>query len=82
MTDPTLDMRLQQLKADIRRSHAELEAAIDRRYAELNAKINRKFRELETRMERTDLIRWGLLVMLANLVLTAGATALLNAHGG
>ena len=66
--DPTLDRRLQEIKADIRRSQAELEATISRRLA-----------ELETRMVRTELFRWGLLVMLANVALTAAATAVLNA---
>jgi len=68
ITDPTLDRRLQEIKAETRRSQAELEANINRRLA-----------ELEMRMVRTELFRWGLLIMLANVALTAGATAALNA---
>jgi hypothetical protein len=56
-----------------------LEATIDRKFGELDAKINRRLRELEARMYRTELIRWGFLVVLGNVALTAGATAVLNA---
>jgi hypothetical protein len=92
VTVPILDARLQELKGETRISLMSLEATIDRRsaeldrkidriYTELDAKIDRKWGELETRMERNkaELIRWVFLVMLGNVALSAGATALLNA---
>jgi hypothetical protein len=61
-----LNASVQELKADILRSRAELDARIG---------------ELETKMERnkTELIRWVFLVMLGNVALSAATTALLNA---
>jgi hypothetical protein len=48
---------------------------------ELKADILRSRAELETIMERTkaELVRWVFLVMLGNVALSTGATALLNA---
>jgi hypothetical protein len=68
--DSKLSASVQELKSDTLQSHAALEAKIDRRYG-----------ELETAMERikAELIRWVFLVMLGNVALTAGATAVLKA---
>jgi hypothetical protein len=66
--ESNLNASVRELNSDILRSHAELDAKIDRRPG-----------GLETRMERTELNRWGLLIMLGNVALSAGATALLNA---
>jgi hypothetical protein len=63
VTVPILDARLQELKAEIRLSQMSLQAS------------------LETKMEgiKAELVRWVFLVMLGNLALTAGATALQEA---
>ena len=87
-----LNAGFQELKGDIRRSHAELDAKIDhkcgeldakidRGCGELNARIDRRCGELETKMEaiKAELMRWVFLVMLGNVALAAGATAVLNA---
>jgi hypothetical protein len=49
----------------------------------LESKLSASVQELETRMERnkSELIRWVFLVMLGNVALSAGATAILNAFG-
>jgi hypothetical protein len=76
-----LNASVQELKSEILHSRAELEAKFDRRFGDLDAKIDRRYGELETAMERikAELIRWVFLVMLGNVALTAGATAVLNA---
>jgi hypothetical protein len=92
VTVPILDARLQELRAETRmslmgleatidRKFGELDGKIDRRCAELDAKIDRRCGDLETKMEATkaELMRWVLLVMLGNVALSAGATAVLNA---
>jgi hypothetical protein len=76
-----IDHRFGELDAKIDRRYGELESKFDRRFGELDAKIDRRYGELETAMERikAELIRWVFLVMLGNVALTAGATAVLNA---
>ena len=59
---------LRNLEADIRCSHAKLDA-----------KINRRLWELEMRIWRIELNRLTLLLMLVNVLVTAGVTALLDA---
>jgi hypothetical protein len=63
VTVPILDARLQELKS------------------ELKSDVLRLGAEFETKLERTkaELVRWVFLVMLGNVALTAGATAMLNA---
>jgi hypothetical protein len=58
-----LNASVQELKADMLRVETRLEA------------------RFEARLEQTkaELVRWVFLVMLGNVALTAGATALLNA---
>jgi hypothetical protein len=92
VTVPILDARLQELRAETRmslmslegtidRKFGELDGKVDRRCAELDAKIDRRCGDLETKLEATkaELMRWVFLVMLANVALSAGATAVLNA---
>jgi hypothetical protein len=92
LTVPILDARLQELRAQTRMSLMSLEATIDRKFgeldgkidrrcAELDAKIDRRCGDLETKMEATkaQLMRWVFLVMLGNVALSAGATAVPNA---
>jgi hypothetical protein len=92
VTVPILDARLQELRAETRMSLMSLEATIDRKFGELDGKIDRRCTELdakidrrcgdlETKMEATkaELMRWVFLVMLGNVALSAGATAVLNA---
>jgi hypothetical protein len=54
---------------------------LDARLQELKADIRISQMSLETKMEgiKAELVRWVFLVMLGNLALSAGATALLNA---
>jgi hypothetical protein len=70
VTIPILDARLHEFRAEIRISLQGLRH-------ELKSDILR----LEARLEQTkaDLVRWVFLVMLGNVALSAGATALLNA---
>jgi hypothetical protein len=71
----------QSLEAKIDRRYGELDTKIDLKFGELDAKIDVKFAELVTRIEQTkaELVRWVLLVMLANVALSAGLAAALNA---
>jgi hypothetical protein len=79
--DAKMDRRYGELDAKIDRRCGELDAKIDHKFGELDAKIDRRYGELETVMERhkAELIRWVFLVMLGNVALSAGATAVLNA---
>jgi hypothetical protein len=79
--EATIDRKSGELDAKIDRKFGELDGKIDRRCAELDAKIDRRCGDLETKMEATkaELMRWVLLVMLGNVALSAGATAVLNA---
>jgi hypothetical protein len=54
---------------------------LDARLQELKAEIRISQMSLETKMEgiKAELVRWVFLVMLGNVALTAGATALQNA---
>jgi hypothetical protein len=54
---------------------------LDARLQELRAEIRMSQMSLETKMEgiKAELVRWVFLVMLGNVALTAGATALQNA---
>jgi hypothetical protein len=75
------ERRCGELEAKFERRCGELETKFERRFGELDAKIDRRYGELETAMERikAELIRWVFLVMLGNVALTAGVTAVLNA---
>jgi hypothetical protein len=63
--------------------HAQLVTVpiLDARLQELKSDVLRLGAEFETKLERTkaELVRWVFLVMLGNVALTAGATAVLNA---
>jgi hypothetical protein len=76
-----VDRGFDELEAKFERRCGELETKFERRFGELDAKIDRRYGELETAMERikAELIRWVFLVMLGNVALTAGVTAVLNA---
>jgi hypothetical protein len=77
VTVPILDARLQELRADTRISLMGLESKLSTSTQDLKSDMLR----LETKMERikAELVRWVSLVMLGNVALTAGATAVLNA---
>jgi len=81
VTVPIFDARLQDLRAETRVSFMSIESKLSTSVQELKSDILRSSAELETRMERTkaELVRWVFLVMLGNVALTAGATAVLNA---
>ena len=55
--------------------------ALDARFAAFEARVEVRFAELRNEMQafKAELVRWVFLVMLGNVALTAGATALLNA---
>jgi hypothetical protein len=59
----------------------EMESRVDRKLGELESRFDRRFGDLETRMERNkaEMVRWVFLVMLGNVALSAGATAVLSA---
>jgi hypothetical protein len=69
------------LEAQIGRNRTDLEAQIGRNRTDLEAQIARGKAELETQIERSkaELVRWVFLVMLGNVALSAGATAIFNA---
>jgi hypothetical protein len=69
------------LEAKVDLKLGDLESRVDRKLGELESKFDRRFGELETRMERhkAELVRWVFLVMLGNVALSAGATAVLSA---
>jgi hypothetical protein len=54
---------------------------LDARFAAFEAKVEARFGALETKMEgiKSELVRWVFIVMLGNVALTAGVTAILNA---
>ena len=83
VTVPVMDIRFAAI--DVRF------AAIDARFVELEAKMDARFRTSEARMDarfaemdakidkcKAELVRWVFLVMLGNVALSAGATAVLN----
>ena len=74
VTVPILDARLLSLES-------KLTASIQELRHELKSDILRLEARFEARLEQTkaELVRWVFLVMLGNVALTAGATALLNA---
>jgi hypothetical protein len=75
------DFKLGELESRIDLKLSGLESRVDRKWVELKSNLDRRFSELETRMERNkaELIRWVFLVMLGNVALSAGATAVLGA---
>jgi hypothetical protein len=87
VTVPVMDARFAAVEAKMDRRFSE----VDSRFAALDAKIDvrfaavdARFETLEARMDakiekcRADLVRWVFLVMLGNVALSAGATAVLN----
>jgi hypothetical protein len=80
VTVPILDARLQEIKAEMRIAGMGLESNVNASIQALDVKIDLKFGELVTRIEQTkaELVRWVLLVMLANVALSAGLAAALN----
>jgi hypothetical protein len=76
-----VDLKLGDLESGVDRKLGDLESRADRKLGELESKFDRRFGELETRMERhkAELVRWVFLVMLGNVALSAGATAMLSA---
>jgi hypothetical protein len=74
VTVPVLDARLANLES-------KLTATIQELRHELKSDILRLEARFEARLEQTkaELVRWVFLVMLGNVALSAGATAILNA---
>lgn len=73
VTVPIFEARLAELRAELR---ADLRVA----FVELDKKIEVTKAELKKEIEATkaELVRWVLLVMLGNVALTTGATAVVN----
>ncbi len=70
VTVPVFDARFVMFEAKMEARFA----AIDARFRELEAKFDAKLEKC-----KAELVRWVFLVMLGNVALSAGATALLNA---
>jgi hypothetical protein len=87
VTVPMLDVRVQELKAEIRVSLMSLEtklsANIQELKTELKTEAERTRTELKTEMEKTkaEVARWVFLAMLGSMALSAGATTVLRAFG-
>ena|SRR6266567_9096383 len=81
VTVPILDARLQELRTEMRISLMSLENKFNASIQELKSDMLRMEARFEARLEQTkaELVRWVFLVMLGNVALSAGATALLNA---
>ena len=73
VTVPILDERLAELKADTRIALVSLKSHLEKRIDHLEKKI-----EVSNERTKAELVRWVFLVMLGNVALSAGATALLN----
>lgn len=69
VTVPIFDARLAELRADLRVAFIELDKKIEVTKAELKKEIE---------ATKAELVRWVLLVMLGNVALTTGATAVVN----
>lgn len=83
VTVPVMDTRFAAVDARF--------AAVDARFAALEAKMDLRFAEVDARFEtfeakmeakiekcKAELVRWVFLVMLGNVALSAGTTAVLN----
>jgi hypothetical protein len=85
VTVPILDGRLAELRAETRISLIELRADLEKRLVELRADLENKLVELRADLEKkieackAELVRWVFIVMVGNVALSAGATAILNA---
>lgn len=55
-------------------------AAVDNRFETFEARMHARFADVDAKIEKrtADLVRWVLLVMLSNVALSTGATAILN----
>ena len=73
VTVPVLDLRLGELRAEFKVEMARLRAEFKEDIASLRAELSG-----EIAQSRAELVRWVFLVMLGNVALTAGVTALLN----
>lgn len=80
-----IDTRFTTLKADIDSRFAAFRAEMDSRFTTFRAEMDVRFAALEAKIDtglektKAELVRWVFLVMLGNVALSAGATALLNA---
>jgi hypothetical protein len=81
VTIPVLDARLHEFRAEMRIALMSIESKLNASVQELKADMLRLEARFEARLEQTkaELVRWVFLVMLGNVALSAGATALLNA---
>ena len=88
VTVPILDARLAELRADTHISIMSLEGKlyelrsyVDKKIDDLEWKIKLSAADLEKKIEacKAELVRWVFIVMVGNVALSAGATAILNA---
>jgi hypothetical protein len=61
-----------------------LESKMEAKFGALESKMEARIGGLETKIEsvRADVVRWVFLVMLGNVAISAGVTAILNAVQG
>jgi hypothetical protein len=87
VTVPVMDMRFTEFEAklDVRFAAVDarfvaLEAKMDARFEAFEARMDARFAQVDAKIEKrtADLVRWVFLVMLGNVALSAGATAVLN----
>jgi hypothetical protein len=74
VTVPILDARFTASEAKVDARFAASEAKVDARFTALEAKLDAKLEKV-----KADLVRWVFLVMLGNVALSVGASAVLNA---
>jgi hypothetical protein len=92
VTIPILDARFAAWEAKMDARFAKVdtrfdasEAKMDARFAASEAKVDARITALEAKLDaklekvKADLVRWVFLVMLGNVAVSVGATALLNA---
>jgi hypothetical protein len=83
VTVPVMDIRFAAVDARFAAVDARfvaLEAKMDARFETFEARMKAGFAEMDAKIEKrtADLVRWVLLVMLGNVALSTGATAVLN----
>jgi hypothetical protein len=75
-----VDARFVALEAKMDARFEAFEARMNARFEMSEARMNQRFAEVDAKIEKrtADLVRWVFLVMLGNVALSTGATAILN----
>jgi hypothetical protein len=79
-----MEGRFGALESKMEARFGELESRMEARFGTLESKMEARIGGLETKIEsvRADVVRWVFLVMLGNVAISAGVTAILNAVQG